>query len=153
MILTGRDIQWYIEQGLLIIDPVEPEQFQQNGVDLYIKPSLYRLSNGNLSNVFHHGESYLTETIEYLALPNDLMAFVSIRSSWARKGIFPPGTIVDAGFKGTLTIELFNGGPGIVITEPTRIIHLVFAKLTGPSEPYKGKYQNQVGITLAKDDK
>jgi len=31
-----------------------------------------------------------------------------------------------------------------------RFAHLIFAKLTSPSEPYRGKYQGQVEITGAR---
>ena len=150
MILTGKDIQQYIDKGLLKISPVEPDQFKQNGIDIFVKPPVLNLVTNEKENLFKHGCTHLAETRETFSIPNDLMAFVLIRSSWARKGLFPPGTVVDAGFKGSLTIELFNGGPDIKFFTDQRIIHLIFAKLTNPTEPYSGFYQNQKGITLSK---
>jgi len=155
MILTGRDLQWYLDKGLLKISPVKPEQFQQNGIDIYVKTPIVVLpresvANPYTSNIFYHGHAHLGETEEYFEMPNDLMAFVQIRSSWARKGFIQAPTVVDAGFKGTLTVELFNGGPNFVYNTGEAILHLIFAKLSNPSEPYNGKYQNQSGITFAK---
>src|SRR5579864_8330594 len=103
MILTGRDIQWYIQQGKLKVYPVLPEQFQQNGLDLVLR----QYERHNISRVSHTvGGFYLGETAETIEMPDDLMAFVEIRSTWARTGYFLPPTIVDAGFKGTLTLEM-----------------------------------------------
>lgn len=150
MILSGRDIQHYMDLGLLKIGPVEADQFQQNGIDLVVHPQILDLFTGKQNNVFYHGRANLVVTNETIEMPNDLMAFVLIRSTWARRGLFPPGTVVDAGFKGNLTIELFNGGPDLTLYKSERIIHLIFAKLTNPTIPYAGKYQGQTGITMAK---
>lgn len=139
MILTGRDLQWYIEVGRLKIDPVEKEQFQQNGVDLI------------LEGIERQGPFfYLGCTKETLAVPDDLMAFVELRSTWARKGFFLPPTIVDAGFQGNLTLEiLVFGNTEIKEIVGSRFAHLIFAKTTGPCVQYSGKYLNQNGITHA----
>jgi len=141
MILSGRDLRWYIEQGKLKIDPVTPEQFQQNGVDLILE----RIEPHNRNFVL----GCTRETVE---LPDDLMAFVELRSTWARKGFLLPPTIVDAGFRGTLTLEIVHFG---IADFPLgqRFAHLIFAKLTSPTEPYRGKYDKQSGITEAIDDK
>jgi dCTP deaminase len=139
MILSGRDLKWYIETEKLKIDPVGAGQFQQNGIDLIldeVKPMVGIFSLGC--------------TREVLELPDDLMAFVELRSSWARKGFFLPPTIVDAGFKGNLTLEMlsFMVPPQEAIGE--RFAHLIFAKTTSPCEPYRGMYTDQRGITESK---
>jgi dCTP deaminase len=142
MILSGRDLQLYIKTGKLVITPVEQKQFQQNGIDLI------------MAEVKHmYGAFWLGCTKEVLELPDDLMAFVELRSSWARKGFFLPPTIVDAGFKGNLTLEILNMGAiytTLAVGEP--FAHLIFAKTSGPCEPYVGKYTNQRGITEAKGE-
>ena len=146
MILSGRDVKWYIEQHKLIINPINDNQFQQNGVDLILE-KVDTTHDKLYANTF-----YLGRTREWLEMPDDIMAFVELRSTWARSGIILPPTIVDAGFKGTLTLEIFN-----CQTKPIpvgeRFAHLIFAKMTGPSEPYSGKYQGQVDITGPIKDK
>lgn len=141
MILSGRDLKLYLKTGKLKVDPILPEQFQQNGVDLILDIVEHR------TNLF-----YLGGTREILELPDDLMAFVELRSSWARKGFFLPPTIVDAGFKGNLTLEIMAlvDNPSIIVGH--RFAHLIFAKTTGPCEPYQGKYTDQRGITDAKHE-
>jgi dCTP deaminase len=146
MILSGRDLKWYIDQKLLVIDPVMSEQFQQNGIDSILE----ECEDGRLK--IYNGMFTLGRTRERFELPNDLMAFVQLRSTWARKGFMLPPTIVDAGFKGTLTLEIASfKEQKLPIGE--RFAHLIFAKLTSPSEPYNGKYQNQFNITEAIKDK
>lgn len=139
MILSGRDIELYLGTGKLVIKPVEEDQFQQNGIDLILDS--IRQENGQF---------YLGCTKETIQMPDDLMAFVELRSSWARRGFLVPPTIVDAGFKGNLTLEILVVGTHAVEEAlHQRFAHLIFAKTSGPCIPYTGKYTNQTGITGA----
>lgn len=146
MILSGRDIQWAIERKRLVIRPVESHQFAQNGLDLILH------SVNSTDGILHKGEFYLGRTNEYFEFPDNIMAFVQLRSTWARKGIMLPPTIVDAGFKGTLTLEIvsFQTQPAPV---GDRFAHLIFGEMTSQSIPYAGKYQGQIDITNAIADK
>jgi dCTP deaminase len=144
MILSGRDLQLYIDTGKLKIEPITPEQFQQNGVDLILKEVRF-------GDVLQPNPNfYLGCTVETLALPDDLMAFVELRSSWARRGMFIPPTIVDAGFSGNLTLEILSFGVDVQEAVGQRFAHLIFAKTSGPCLPYRGKYQDQTGVTGAR---
>lgn len=141
MILTGRDLRWYIETGKLGIHPITGDQFQQNGVD-FILAEVDSENRGAYN--FRLGT-----TAERLTMPDDLMAFVELRSTWARRGFLIPPTIVDAGFDGQITLEIVSlAGEPFPVGQ--RFAHLIFARLSGPAEPYRGKYQGQVGITEAK---
>lgn len=142
MILSGIDVDQYILHGGLRFDPpLAPEQFQQNGVDLILEEvQQIMLSQGDFT---------LGRTRECVTFPNDLMAFVQLRSTWARKGLMLPPTVVDAGFSGTITLEIASFAEN-VLPVGERFVHLIFAKLTSPSEPYKGKYQGQQKITEAR---
>ena|ERR1039458_5575996 len=144
MILTGADIKQYIKHGGLRFEPeLNDEQFQQNGVDLVLAAAdILRLG---------HGRFTLGVTRERVEVPNDLMAFVQLRSTWARHGIMLPPTIVDAGFQGTLTLEIASfADPAELLPVGERFVHLIFAKLCTPTAPYAGKYQGQSGITGAR---
>lgn len=145
MILSGRDVQWYMNSGKLVIDPILPEQFQQNGVDLI------------LEDIENHRQTFNTfqlgTTRERVEIPDDLMVFVALRSTWARMGIgFSAPTIVDAGFKGQITLEITCFRPDVRVPYGERFAHLIFAKTSNPCEPYRGKYQEQRGITKARMD-
>jgi len=142
MILSGRDLQWYLESDLLGIDPITPEQFQQNGIDFIIEDLEHK-----------NDKFYLGVTRETIQMPNDLMAFVEVRSSWAREGFILPPTIIDAGFKGSITLEILHFGLGNAFDIlGKRFAHIIFARLTNPTIPYNGKYQHQQGITESKKD-
>lgn len=168
LILSDRDIRIYIDDGELIIHPLYKDTIRENGVDLRIgghigrlkkfsevfdpeedDPSEFiKLEEGS-SFIIYPNEHVLLHTIEYVKMPNDIMAFVNLRSSLARIGLTLPPTIVDASFKGQLTIELVGGNFPIKLYKGNRFLHLIFGKLTSPSEnPYKGKYQGQRGIQI-----
>ncbi|MEM3832084.1 MAG: dCTP deaminase [Thermoprotei archaeon] len=173
MILSDFDLRNYIMSKRIIIEPFVPEIIRENGLDLRLGNQLARMKNvhvpfdtkhpSNISDyyVVENAESFiinpyehvLTVTMEYLELPTDVMAFVELRSTFARLGLFIPPTIVDANFKGQLTIELIGGPFPVKLYASERFLHLIFAKLTSPVEkPYSGKYQGQRGVTLPKPD-
>ncbi len=98
-------------------------------------------------------EFVLATTLEYVALPPDLTAFVEGRSSLGRLGLFIENAgWVDAGFEGQLTLELFNANRYPIRLYPEmRVCQLVFAKLDDrPLKPYSGKYRGQKGVVPSK---
>lgn len=92
-------------------------------------------------------------TLEKVTLPNYLMAFCQLRSTFARAGISISPTVVDAGFSGNLTIQVCGSSFPIKIPTKTRFLHLVFSELKSRLiRGYNGKYQNDEGIGLPKTD-
>ena len=92
----------------------------------------------------------LATTKEYFEIPNDMTAFVEGRSSVGRIGLFVENAgWVDPGFKGNITLELFNANSlPIEVESGRRICQLVFCKMDKSSvNPYKGKYLGQKGAT------
>jgi dCTP deaminase len=75
--------------------------------------------------ILHPGQFALGVTLEWLRLPSDLSASVSVRSSLSRHGLMlATATGVHPGFTGCLTLELSNIGalpieiaPGIAICQ------------------------------------
>jgi dCTP deaminase len=170
MILADRDIKYYIEKKLLVIEPLGEDTIRENGVDLKIGEEMMRFrrseeildtSSSLIENfyikekgsefVINPNEHVLLTTREFIRLPEDLIAFVNLRSTFARLGLFIPPTIVDAGFEGELTIEVIGSTFPVKIHSGDRFLHLVFAKTLNPVEkPYMGKYKGQKGVTLPK---
>lgn len=169
MILGDRDLKYYIEKGWIKIEPLSQDTIRENGVDLRIGNEIARFRktdkvydyNSRLEDFFikeisdefiiNPHEHVLLTTEEYVKLPNDIMAFVNLRSSFARLGLFIPPTIVDAGFEGQLTIEVIGSEFPIKLKRGMRFLHLIFARTLTPVEnPYHGKYQGQKGVTLPK---
>ena len=169
MILGDRDLKYYLEKEWIVIEPLREDTVRENGVDLRVGNEIARFKktdkpfdpedpdNGYFIKetgdefVINPGEHILMVTEEYIKLPNDVIAFVNLRSSFARLGIFVPPTIVDAGFEGQLTIEVVGSEFPVKLRRGTRFLHLVFAKTLTPVEnPYRGRYQGQTGVTVPK---
>lgn len=93
-------------------------------------------------------------TMEQVALPNDIIGMMYLRSTYARRGFTPwfQG-IVDPGYQGGLSVILHNLTPSpILITGGERICHLVFERLPEPAdEGYQGSYQHSPGGHPAAD--
>ncbi len=170
MILGDRDLKYYLEKGWIMIDPMKNDTIRENGADLRIGNEIARFAHTltpvevdvvPLTPIYRkeYGEEFvifprekvLLVTEEYIKLPNDVMAFVNLRSSYARLGLMIPPTIVDAGFEGQLTIEVTGSEIPVRLRRNQRFIHLIFAKTLSPVEnPYHGKYQRQRGVTGGK---
>ena len=92
----------------------------------------------------------LATTMEYVTLPDNLTAFVEGRSSLGRMGLFIQNAgWVDPGFRGEITLELFNANRcAIELRAGRRVGQLVLAEMDAPAlHPYSGKYQGQTGAT------
>lgn len=94
--------------------------------------------------VLHPRELVLGATLEYVVLPQDLMAYIIGRSSWGRLGlIIATATVIHPGYRGCPTLELLNTGnipiqlfPG----GPIPVAQLVFHAV-GPGQlGYAGRY-------------
>lgn len=91
------------------------------------------------------GRLQLASTIEKFNMPEDVLAVVHDKSSWARRGITVQNTVIEPGWRGYLTIELTNHTDEVVVVPcGSPIAQIVFHRLDSPSaQPYNGKYQDQ----------
>jgi dCTP deaminase len=91
------------------------------------------------------GVMRLASSIERFQMPNDVLARVCDKSSWARRGVFVQNTVIEPGWSGYLTLELTRGLPWpIRIKAGSPIAQIIFERLEEPTYyPYAGKYQNQ----------
>lgn len=170
MILSDRTIEKMLAEGSLTITPLTKEQIQPASVDIRLgntfsitedsstgvitmeREILYRTIQTD-TYILLPGQFILATTMEYFELPDNLTAFVEGRSSLGRMGLFIQNAgWVDPGFKGEITLELFNANRcAIELKAGRRVGQLVFAKMDEPAEhPYRGKYQNQRGATGSK---
>jgi dCTP deaminase len=99
--------------------------------------------------LIHPGDLILGATLEFLALPNDLMAFVEGRSGTGRMGLFvATASKIAPGFHGVIILELANAGTVPLELTPGRpIAQLVFQTMTHAvpdSDLYRGKYYCQI---------
>lgn len=98
---------------------------------------------------FQLGVSY-----EHFHMPNDLLGEVKDKSTWIRQGLTVGNTVIEPGWHGYLTLELFyHKRQRLVIDAGTPIAQIIFQSLDDNTEkPYTGKYQDQdsLGPTQAK---
>ena len=99
-------------------------------------------------------EFMLAHTQEVVALPDDIVGYLHGRSSVGRLSLFVENAgLVDAGFTGDLTLELFNAGKNpIVLRRGMRICQLTLHRHDEQPDATYGaqngnKYQGQRGPT------
>ena len=167
MILSDKTLMKMLEEKKLVVAPIEKEQIQPASIDIRLGNTFSIVedtSTGiiNLENEIKYktitSDTYillpnqfvLATTMEYFDLPDDLTAFVEGRSSLGRMGLFIQNAgWVDPGFKGEITLELYNANRcAIELKAGRRVGQLVFAKMDDKAlNPYNGKYQGQRGAT------
>lgn len=167
MILSDKTIFRMLEEKALVIEPLTKEQVQPASVDIRLGDTFsvvddtpsgiitlgskieYKTITADTYLILP-GQFVLATTMEYFELPDDLTAFVEGRSSLGRMGLFIQNAgWVDPGFKGEITLELYNANRcAIELKKGRRVGQLVFAKLDDHAlNPYNGKYQGQTGAT------
>lgn len=160
MILSDETILKLIRDEKLIEVPEDVDTFTK------IQPASYDLRLGN-EFIFPDSDPIVTNkpivipshtfvlatTLEKVNIPNYICGFVEGRSSVGRTGLFIHNAgLIDPGFSGQITLELFNAfNDDISITPGMRICQIVFHMLDKPcTDSYNGKYQNQIGTTPTK---
>jgi dCTP deaminase len=177
-VLSDRDIRTAIEAGDVRIDPYDPADLQPSSVDLHLDRSFRVFRNNRYPYidvrapqpdltellrveddepfVLHPGEFVLGQTLEWVELPDDLVARLEGKSSLGRLGLLIHSTAgyVDPGWDGYLTLELSNvANLPITIYPGMKIGQLSFVQLSEAAErPYGSegigsKYQGQRGPT------
>lgn len=133
-------------QSIRALRPVEP--FEERGV---IRGRSYGLSVAGYdirvaeTITLMPGQFSLASSVERFTMPDDVLALVKDKSSWARLGLSVFNTVVEPGWCGFLTLELKNhGNKSLRIEGGDPIAQILFERLDEPTEqPYSGKYQNQ----------
>jgi dCTP deaminase len=133
-------------QVLRALKPVDPfhERTVAHGMTYGVGPAGYdvRVAEGF---VLRPGDFTLASTVERFVIPNNLIAFVHDKSTWARRGLAVQNTVIEPGWEGFLTLELTNHGQNTLRVEPGMpIAQVVFHQLLMATDtPYGGRYQNQ----------
>src|SRR5215213_11291070 len=164
-VLSDRDIRAALQAGRIRIDPFDPGCLQPSSVDLHLdgdfrvfrnnrypyidvrapQPDLTELVTieGDAPFILHPNEFVLGQTLEWVELPDDLVARLEGKSSLGRLGLLIHSTAgyVDPGWKGTLTLELSNvANLPIALYFGMRIGQISFFRMSSPVErPYGSK--------------
>lgn len=152
MILSAQTIREHCVWPAAVPEPenyapmIEPfcERTVQDGMTFGLGPAGYdvRLDNGM---VISHGHFELGSTIEQFNMPNNVMAVVHDKSTWARQGVAVQNTVIEPGWRGFLTLEISYHDTGRIYIQPgAAIAQIVFQFLDRQTEqPYSGRYNNQ----------
>jgi len=174
MVLSDKEIKELLSKRELVIDPIGEQSIQPASVDCTLGSHFLIIDNNHMpcldleteikykeidsdSIVIPSNSFILGTTNEYLEIPDNLVSFVEGRSSIGRMGLFIQNAgWIDPGFKGRITLELYNANSlPIKLKAGRRICQLVFCKMNQKAEhPYCGKYQGQkktVGSRIYKD--
>jgi dCTP deaminase len=107
--------------------------------------------------IIRPGDFILGRTHELITLPDNIAASIEGKSSLARLGlvIHSTGGWIDAGFRGTITLELSNVNKrAIRLTHMMPIGQIVFHRISSAAMPYnvrkESKYMNQVDATTSR---
>jgi dCTP deaminase len=99
------------------------------------------------------GEFILAQTLERVRLSRWLLARLCGRSSWGRQGLMIHVTagVIDPGWDGVLTLEMYNVGPATVeVPHGAAIGQLIIERLDSESTGYRGRYQGAQGVEASK---
>lgn len=174
MIFSDGGLKSLIDSGSLVVDPLTEDSIQPASIDCrlgehFLTVEQHAMTRISMSEEIQYREVIadrivlppqsfiLATTMEYIKLPDDMVAFVEGRSSIGRMGLFIQNAgWVDPGFEGRITLELFNANSlPIELEKGRRICQLVFGKMDATAlKPYRGKYQGQkrsVGSRVFRD--
>ena len=138
MALSDAEIRDALVTKCLILEPFDEKNLNPAGYDLRV---------GN-EVILGPGEQRLVATKERVKLGSDLVGMLHLRSSLAREGIIASLALVDPGFRGQLTISLFNAGRKTAsLRTNERFVQLTLVRLGRPAvSKYEGRYQDSNGI-------
>lgn len=95
-------------------------------------------------NILGPNEFRLGSSVERISLPNNVMAFLTDKSSFARRGLSCFNCVLEPGWSGHLTIEMKNQSwETINIPAGSPIAQIIFQYVDDQTEGYSGKYQFQ----------
>lgn len=177
MILVDWQIADRIQRGFIRIEPFDATLIQPNSLDIRLgNHFVWYLESQDVIDPYNRetvtagtdevtadfidlapGRFLLAETLEVIELPDNIVASIEGKSSIARLGIelHQTGGWIDAGFRGTITLEMCN-----VNHRPVRIHagmaigQLVFYTTERADRPYNmkkdAKYMDQRQATLSR---
>jgi len=155
-IISDKDIENFMKNNDLDIEPFNKKNLTPNGYDLSIDEVYIRKTDRHIKEgiaTIPPLTWFAISTKEFVKMGPQITSQLWIRSSYARKGVMASFGKVDAGFHGTLTFGCFNASDKEVeIPIGDRFCQIVFENLSSTADTLydkrSGNYQNQRGVTL-----
>ena len=138
--------------GLFVDQPVKPmmaTKMKVHGTSYGLAEAGYDIRIKQSVTLHPLKRFALASTVEYFQMPNDHVAIVHDKSTWARRKLSVFNTVIEPGWKGWLTLELvYHGWKPLHITAGSGIAQCIFHEIKTPAT-YEGKYQNQENHPVA----
>ena len=102
-----------------------------------------KYESGNKTTVLLKPNTYyLLKTIEDVNMPDNLLAIMTPRSTLFRSGVFIFGGQVPPGYKGGLSMGIYNFRPtDFKLERGARVVHIMFFEVKGEANLYRGQWQ------------
>jgi dUTP pyrophosphatase len=165
-ILAKSDIHRLLQQKPPLIEGYVDleQQVQPNGIDLTLREVALLQSPGKITVADSQRQvsdlaplvfdglgfidlmpgAYIITYNEVVHLPKNVMALATPRSSLLRCGVTVNTAVWDAGYSGrSQSLMIVYNPHGFCLQRNTRIVQLVFYRLTQKTEGYRGAYQGE----------
>ncbi len=141
-ILSDIELLFLISNKQMVIDPFSKDR---------LTPAGYDFSAGAACDLPPKQQTLIV-TAEHLEVPADVLGTIYLKSSLCREALIGGFAVIDPGFRGKLTLSLFNTGESTVrIGKNEPVIQVVFHRTGEPSSnPYNGRYQDSSGLVESK---
>ena len=147
MVLSGETIKKLISEGKIKIDPYDESQVGAVSVDLRLGDQALNPDSGKEINLqdYHLSldEFLLANPIETITLPDNLIARIIPRSSFARLGILVTfdADLLPPNYSGKpiLTMKNLSKKP-VLLRSGLAICQLLFEEVDAPVSGYKSRY-------------
>lgn len=166
-ILTHDEIIKRIDEGTIVIDPLDTKKIGPASIDLTLDKtfrifkslhtpielssdtfdvdSVSEIITVDKSITLQSGQAILGITIEKVTLPPNICGWIQGRSRFARIGLMVhiSSSFIQPGISNKQVLELFNAGPiSITIHPGISICQVIFEETIGNAS-YTGKFQEQ----------
>jgi len=142
----------------ILIDPYDEQCMQPNSYELHLDKEIMvhdgkKSKKVSLPYTLKQHEFVLGSTTERITINNRAVGILKGKSTIARHGVqIECAGVVDTGFSGTLTLEIYNHGwTDFELKEGMVIAQILFDRCNTPKRLYNSTdnhYQNQDGVTM-----
>ncbi len=144
MIINGKSL---LEAAPLF--PMLGSKHKDHGVSYGLSEAGYDLRIAQSVTLHPFKRFSLASAYEKFQMPNNLVAVVHDKSTWARRGLSVFNTVIEPAWRGFLTLELVYHGWGVLhIPAGAGIAQVLFHQITD-NAVYSGKYQDQPNRPVA----
>lgn len=139
MILNGRKL--YDARPL---SPMSGMKLREHGVSYGLSEAGYDLRIKQAITLHPLRRFAIASTIERFNMPENFVAIVHDKSTWARRGLSVFNTVIEPGWRGWLTLELvYHGWKPLRIPAGAGIAQAIFHETSEARSYGNGKYQDQ----------